>query len=43
MNPTAAEMLKFVPVSFRAQTPPIAAVTTPAMTRSASFIELNMV
>ena len=42
MNPTAAEMLKLVCVSFRAQIPPIAAGKTPAMTRRASFIELNM-
>ena len=43
MNPTAAEMLNGVPVSRKAQTPPIAAATTLAMTSSASLIELNIV
>ena len=43
MNPTAAEMLNGVPVSFRAQTPPIVAATTLAMTSRASFSELNAV
>ena len=43
MNPTAAEMLKGVPVSRRAQTPPIVAATTLAITSIASFTELNAV
>ena len=36
MKPTAAEMLKFVPVSNRAQTPPIDRATTLDSTRKAS-------
>ena len=37
MKPTAAEIENGVPVSFSAQTPPIVAATTFAMTRRASF------
>ena len=36
MKPTAAEMLKLVPVRYKAQTPPIARSNTLLMTTTAS-------
>ncbi len=41
MKPTAAEMLKFRPVSFSAQTPPSAIASTLANTTAASRSERN--
>ena len=41
MNPTAAEMLKFNPTSFKAHTPPTAIASTLAKTTAASRSERN--
>ena len=42
MNPTPAEIEKFIPLIQRANTPPIAAIGTAVYIRSVSLTELNV-